>query len=117
MIVTNEEIVLTAEQQEKLFWDNWKFESHRWLEHSKGYFTCDFCGVNHTSRMPLSIQNLCMKNPFITELEAVDLLLKTSKAYKGVKDFEGTGVNMSAIITDIRKVLESHGLINNKLIT
>lgn len=65
MIVTNEEIILTAEQREQIFWESWTFDSHKWLEYQKGYFACDFCGAIHTSMMPISNQKLCLKNPII----------------------------------------------------
>ena len=69
MIVNNkQEIVLTPEQKEKMFWDDWKFGSHRWNEYHQGYFECEYCKTIFTSQMPLGTASLCKSNPYIVEL-------------------------------------------------
>ena len=60
-----EEIVLTEEQKEEMFWDTFNFESHRWVEYQKGYYRCSFCNTFHSSTMPTNAQSFCTKNPFI----------------------------------------------------
>lgn len=70
MIVTNKsnEIALTPEQKERIYWDNWVFESHKWIEFHNGYYTCEFCNMIHTAMMPISNHNLCKNNPKILEI-------------------------------------------------
>ena len=49
-IPIKEEILeITPEQQGKMYWDHIMFDSHRWVEFHKGYFTCDFCKSTRTS--------------------------------------------------------------------
>jgi hypothetical protein len=60
-----EEIVLTEEQKEQMFWDNFNFESHKWVEYQKGYYECSFCKSTHTSMMPTSSKSFCLSNPYI----------------------------------------------------
>lgn len=57
--------LLTEEQQEKIYWDNLKFDSHKWVESVPGYYTCEFCNTSHTSLMPLGTHSLCSKNPHL----------------------------------------------------
>jgi hypothetical protein len=42
--------------------------------------------------------------------DVIDVLLKTSQAYQGVGDFEGTGENMTTVIGDVRKILTKYGI-------
>jgi hypothetical protein len=56
---------LTEEQEEQQYWDSLKFNSHKWIEHTKGYYSCEFCNTNHTSVMPVNGHTLCSKNPHI----------------------------------------------------
>lgn len=60
-----QEIVFTEEQQEQMYWDNFNFESHRWVEFSKGYYECSFCKLIHTSTMPTNSKSFCQSNPYI----------------------------------------------------
>jgi hypothetical protein len=60
-----EEVVLTEEQQEQMYWDNFNFESHRWIEFNKGYYKCSFCNTFHSSIMPINAQSFCLSNPYI----------------------------------------------------
>ena len=68
MIINNKkEIELTKEEQEKLYWDNLNFDSHRWVEYDNinNYYKCSFCGITHTSSTPIGNKDLCERNPFI----------------------------------------------------
>lgn len=56
---------LTEEQKEKMNWDNWVWNSHKWIEKERGYYTCDFCGNMTTNLMSLGSVGLCKKNPEI----------------------------------------------------
>ena len=60
-----EQLKLTEEQEEEQYWDLLKFNSHKWIETHKGYYSCEFCNTNHTSAMPMNGKTLCSKNPHI----------------------------------------------------
>lgn len=62
-----DEIVLTEEQQEQMYWSRYKFDSHRWVEYAKGYYQCSFCGRQHTSAMPINFASLCQSNPHLKD--------------------------------------------------
>lgn len=65
LIPIKEEILeISPEQQEKMYWDQIMFDSHRWVEFHKGYFTCDFCKSTRTSSMPVS-GPMCKENPHL----------------------------------------------------
>lgn len=42
--------------------------------------------------------------------DAAAALLKTSEAYCGIGDFEGTGENMVSVVGDVRRTLDRHGI-------
>lgn len=65
--IKDNHMVLTEEQQEELYWDDWVHNSHRWIEEVKGYYKCSFCGVGYTSMMPIGLAKICKKNPYINE--------------------------------------------------
>ncbi|MFQ5637995.1 MAG: hypothetical protein ACE5IR_08355 [bacterium] len=46
--------------------------------------------------------------------DVVSVLIETSKAYRGIADFEGTGENMTPIIHQIRGILERYGILAEK---
>jgi hypothetical protein len=71
--IKNENYIMTPEQEEQMFWDNIKFHSHRWVESSKGYYKCSFCGRLHTSVMPTNIHPLCEKNENIFNYDTTSL--------------------------------------------
>lgn len=52
---------ITPEQREKMYSDRIMFDSHRWVEFSGEYFTCDFCGSSRTSSMDISV-SICKEN-------------------------------------------------------
>lgn len=58
----------TQEEKEKAFWDRWKFDSHRFVEHDKGYARCSFCGTIHNSTMAINNFPICEGNPVIKPL-------------------------------------------------
>ncbi len=59
----SEPLVLTEEEKERHYWDLLKYESHRWVEFSKGYYKCSFCDAIHTSLMHLGKYKICPENP------------------------------------------------------
>ncbi len=61
----SQELVLSEEEREKLYWDDLNFNSHRWVEYNKGYYKCSFCHNTHTSTMPTSQVSFCELNPYI----------------------------------------------------
>jgi hypothetical protein len=60
---------LTEEEKEFMFWNQWRFDSHNWIEYSEGYYKCKFCELTHTSTLPIgSNMPLCNKNPYIKDI-------------------------------------------------
>jgi len=59
------EVFLSEEQKEQMYWEELKFNSHRWIETAKGYYQCSFCNTSHTSTMPINGKELCKENPYI----------------------------------------------------
>lgn len=59
---------LTEEEQEKMYWEVWKNNSHRWVEYHRGYYQCSYCEICSTNLMPASAFGLCKENPFLKEL-------------------------------------------------
>lgn len=55
----------TQEQNELEYWDDMRFNTHRWVELAKGYFQCSFCKVYHTSTTPINIHPICSKNDYL----------------------------------------------------
>lgn len=60
---------LTPEEKEKRYWDEWRFNSHRFVEYSKGYAECSFCGAIHTSTTPINNFPICPENPFVKDIQ------------------------------------------------
>lgn len=56
---------MTPEQKELMYWDELRFNTHRWVELAKGYFQCSFCEVYHTSTTPINIHPICSKNDYL----------------------------------------------------
>lgn len=63
--IVEQEVIISEEQKEQNYWDRLNFDSHRWVEVSKGYFKCSFCHTNHTSVMPINGKPFCELNPYI----------------------------------------------------
>jgi hypothetical protein len=63
-----QEIILSIEQRERMYWDDIRFNSHRWVEYRKGYYECSFCNSIHTSTMPTNTHALCESNPHLNQL-------------------------------------------------
>jgi hypothetical protein len=61
--IKEEEIILTPEQQERMYWAQLKYDSHKWIEYLKGYYQCEFCYSTHTSMLSFENVNICKKNP------------------------------------------------------
>jgi len=58
----------TEEQREKMVWEDWVFDSHKWIETYQGYYQCEFCGTSRTNAMGTEGITLCKENPFIKKL-------------------------------------------------
>ena len=61
--IKEDEIILTPEQQERMYWAQIKYDSHKWIEYHKGYYKCEFCDSIHTSMLSFENVNICKKNP------------------------------------------------------
>ncbi len=61
--IKEDEIILTPEQQERMYWAKIKYDSHKWIEYHKGYYKCEFCDLIHTSMLSFETVNICKKNP------------------------------------------------------
>ena len=61
--IKEDEIILTPEQQERMYWARIKYDSHKWIEYHKGYYKCEFCDLIHTSTLSFETVNICKKNP------------------------------------------------------
>ena len=61
--IKEDEIILTPEQQERMYWAQIKYDSHKWIEYHKGYYKCEFCDSFHTSMLSFENVNICKKNP------------------------------------------------------
>lgn len=61
------EVFLSEAEQEQMYWDELRFNSHRWIEIAKGYYQCYFCNASHTSAMPMNKKELCKDNPYIKQ--------------------------------------------------
>jgi hypothetical protein len=56
---------ISKEEQEKMYFDDLIFNTHKWVEYREGYYQCEFCEAIHTSNMPIQYKNICTKNPYI----------------------------------------------------
>jgi len=61
--IKEDEIILTPEQQERMYWTQLKYDSHKWIEYHNGYYKCEFCDSTHTSVRTFDTVNICKKNP------------------------------------------------------
>ena len=52
-------------EEEKLFWDKWIFQSHKWVEYKEGYYECSYCNATHKEGEGYSKVSLCFKNSFL----------------------------------------------------
>jgi len=68
--IKEEEITLTPEQQERMYWTKIKYDSHKWIEYHKGYYKCEFCDSFHTSMLSLENVNICKKNPNLFDVRS-----------------------------------------------
>ncbi len=68
-----DELKIDSNDSEKMQWNNWAWNSHRWVEIQKGYFQCSFCKANWTSTTPIGDNvRLCLRNPILNRLQIVD---------------------------------------------
>jgi len=68
-----ENLNLDPETAEKMEWHNWAWNSHKWVEISKGYYQCSFCNARWTSVMPIGDNvRLCLHNPILKRLQIID---------------------------------------------
>ena len=68
-IPIKEEVFKISETDaEKMYWNEWIWNSHKWIEQHKGYYTCQFCNQSFTNIMPLGDNvKLCQQNQIIKE--------------------------------------------------
>ena len=68
-IPIKEEVFKISETDaEKMYWNEWVWNSHKWIEHHKGYYTCQFCNQSFTNMMPLDDNiKMCQHNQIIKE--------------------------------------------------
>jgi hypothetical protein len=59
---------LTEVDIEKMQWHDYIWNSHKWIETHKGYYTCAFCRANWTSKMSIDENvRMCANNPYIRQ--------------------------------------------------
>jgi tRNA G26 N,N-dimethylase Trm1 len=80
--IENTEIILTPEQKETHYWQNWIYNSHRWKEYEGGYYECSFCEKIHTSTTPLQYSKLCEKNPHLNISDVRNSIQERIKRHK-----------------------------------
>jgi len=61
--IKEDEIIFTPEEKERIYWAQLKYDSHKWIEHIKGYYKCEFCDLTHNSMLSFENVNICKKNP------------------------------------------------------
>ena len=71
--IKEDEIILTPEQQERMYWAQLKYDSHKWIEYHKGYYKCEFCDSIHTSMLSFENVNICKKNPNLFPIEELNV--------------------------------------------
>jgi|688.fasta_scaffold2800703_2 hypothetical protein len=60
---------MTPEQKELMYWDELKFNTHRWVEQPlQGYYKCSFCEKFHTSTTPINLHSVCKKNEYLDKV-------------------------------------------------
>jgi hypothetical protein len=60
----------SKEEQERLYWERFIDDSHRWVEFRKGYYQCSFClAISTTTHPPYKF--MCEKNPFLAKPEVI----------------------------------------------
>ena len=66
-IPIKEEVFKISETDaEKMYWNDWVWNSHKWIEHRRGYYTCAFCNSTFTNMMPIGDNvKLCKHNPIL----------------------------------------------------
>jgi hypothetical protein len=88
--IKEDEIILTPEQQERMYWAQLKYDSHKWIEYHKGYYKCEFCDSIHTSMLSFENVNICKKNPnlFPTDNQTPNLLLEDFHEWIELNEWE-----------------------------
>lgn len=65
-IPIKEEFKISEIDAEKMYWNDWVWNSHKWIEHHKGYYTCEFCKQSFTNMIPIGDNvKMCQHNPII----------------------------------------------------
>jgi hypothetical protein len=57
------EVEISKEEEERMYWERFNFDSHKWVEYHPNYFRCEFCELIHTSNISLDGFSICDKNP------------------------------------------------------
>lgn len=66
MLVQKQTIIFS--ETETMYWENWVWSSHKWVEQKKGNYTCQFCNATFKNDMiVISNFKLCPDNPIIKE--------------------------------------------------
>jgi hypothetical protein len=81
--IKEDEIILTPEQQERMYWAKIKYDSHKWIEYHKGYYKCEFCDLIHTSMLSFETVNICKKNPNLFDVRSSFTLWDMFNAFYG----------------------------------
>ena len=67
-IPIKEEFQISEAESEKFYWNKLVWDTHKWIEHHKGYYTCAFCNATFTNMMPIDDNvKLCKDNPIINK--------------------------------------------------
>ena len=66
-------MVLNSKIEEKQYWEEWKFQSHRWEEWQKGKFQCTWCSIIYQEETDdKSKVVFCKFNPLVFEKNKTD---------------------------------------------
>jgi hypothetical protein len=58
---------ISKEEQEKMYFEDIIFNTHKWIEFHEGYYRCEFCAAHHTSVTPIHYTTICPENPYINK--------------------------------------------------
>lgn len=52
-------------EQERKYFTDLIFNSHKWVEFREGLYKCEFCSAKHSSYIPFEYNYFCPSNPYI----------------------------------------------------
>ena len=80
------DLQISETDKEKMFWNEWVWNSHKWIEHHKGYYTCEFCNSTFTNMMPIGDDvKLCKHNPILNNECKCDYILTAEQGHRVIK--------------------------------